>query len=254
MLKKIIVIYLFMLFGLFGMAQSTINNYKYVVVPLKFDFLSENDQYRLNTLTRHLFKQNGFTVFYSKEEFPEDLVKDNCIALYADVKKVKGGFLKTKIEILLNDCFSKEVFKSEVGTSREKDYKEAYSAALREGFKSIEQLNYKYQPIEEEAEEAKTTEDEAVKEEEAIKEEINKEPLKEKVKSYKDLYYAQAIENGYNLVNTEPKIIMTILSTSANNVYLVEGKRAIVYKEDGFWYLSENNGELKEKILLNIKF
>ena len=41
-------------------AQSSINDYKYVSVAEKFDFLKSNDQYQLNSLTTFLLKKNGF--------------------------------------------------------------------------------------------------------------------------------------------------------------------------------------------------
>ena len=68
------------------------------------------------------------------------------------------------------------------------------------------------------------------------------------------MHYAQEIKNGFQLVNSEPRIVMILLSTAAENVFIVKGKNAIVFKEDGFWYYSENNGELKERKTMNIKF
>ena len=43
-------------------AQSNLNDYKYVLVPEKFDFLKSNDQYQLNSLTKFLLQKKGFTV------------------------------------------------------------------------------------------------------------------------------------------------------------------------------------------------
>ena len=69
-----------------------------------------------------------------------------------------------------------------------------------------------------------------------------------------ELYYAQPIKNGFQLVNAEPKIVMILLETSAEQVFIVKGKSAIVYEKDGFWYYSENSDVLKKKQLINIKF
>ena len=38
-------------------AQLSINDYKYVSVPDKFDFLKSNDQYQLNSLTKFFLKK-----------------------------------------------------------------------------------------------------------------------------------------------------------------------------------------------------
>ena len=66
--------------------------------------------------------------------------------------------------------------------------------------------------------------------------------------------YAQQIENGYQLVDSSPKVVYRIKNSGLNNVFLVEGKNAIVYKKGDSWvleYYSENN--LKQEAL-NIKF
>ena len=41
-------------------AQENVNNYKYIIVPKKFDFLKEENQYRVNTFTKFLFEKQGF--------------------------------------------------------------------------------------------------------------------------------------------------------------------------------------------------
>ena len=149
MKKKLAVLILFLSIGFAAIAQKEINNYKYVIVPLKYDFLNEKDQYRLNTLTRHLFKQKGFVTFFDEEQFPEELNKDRCKALFANVENAKGGLFATKVDITLKDCFGKELFRTETGSSRKKDFKEAYVEAVREAFSSIEVMDYEYQPSEE---------------------------------------------------------------------------------------------------------
>ncbi|WP_299115364.1 hypothetical protein [uncultured Winogradskyella sp.] len=254
MSKRVVIVVAFMLFGLYVMAQKSINNYKYVVVPIEYKFLKDKDQYRLNTLTRHIFKQEGFTTLFDVQDFPDDLMMDRCKALYVDVEKNKKGFLATRLEIILKDCFGKEVYRTAVGLSKDKDLKKAYTEALKEAFISIEQLDYKYEPLDTQLVNTKKESKNNVVIEKTIEQvEPKQEPSAEK-ENYNDLYYAQVIENGYQLVNSEPKIVMTLLNTAANNVYLVKGKSAIVYKEDGFWFYSENDGKLKEKKQLNIKF
>ena len=146
MSKRSLIIVSFILCCFYGMAQKNVNNYKYIIVPLEFDFLKEKDKYRLNTLTRYLFKQNGFTVFFEGQELPEDLLSDKCKGLNVDIDKTKSSLFKTKLEIVLNNCYGEEIYRSRTGSSREKDYKLAYVEALRDAFVSIEELNYMYQP------------------------------------------------------------------------------------------------------------
>ncbi|MCB0399175.1 MAG: hypothetical protein KDD26_06025 [Winogradskyella sp.] len=254
--KKLTVFVLFLCVGFSALAQKNINNYKYVIIPLKYDFLSEKDQYRLNTLTRHLFKQKGFVALFDEEEFPEELNEDKCMALYVDLEKAKTGLFATKLDLKLKDCYGKEVYKTETGTSREKDYKDAYIEALKNAFSSIEFLDYKYQPAETKVEEKELiTEKVEVKNEAETKvAEVEPSSKNVEVQSKDTTLYAQEKSYGYQVVDATPKVVMQLLSTSVQNVFIVKDKNAIVYKEDGFWYYSENNGELKETKALDIKF
>ncbi|MFB9077428.1 hypothetical protein ACFFWB_08465 [Flavobacterium procerum] len=59
-----------------GFAQS-VNDYKAVIVPLKYDFIKEDNQYRLATLSKSNLLQAGFTAFYTNEELPEGY-NDRC--------------------------------------------------------------------------------------------------------------------------------------------------------------------------------
>ena len=78
------------------------------------------------------------------EELPMELSQNRCKALFANVKN-NSGLFSTKLVVVLKDCKNNQVFISEEGTSREKDYKTAYQEALRNAFESISALNYKYE-------------------------------------------------------------------------------------------------------------
>ncbi len=120
-----------------------LNSYKYVEVPEKFDFLKESNEYQLNELTKFLFEKYGFMAFMENEERPSNLSKQDCNILYADVVE-NSGLFRTNLQISLKDCRNNEVFLSEEGSSRDKDYKKAYYEALRNAFKYIEAINYTY--------------------------------------------------------------------------------------------------------------
>ncbi|WP_299246775.1 hypothetical protein [uncultured Aquimarina sp.] len=124
-------------------AQQSVNDYKYIIVPEGYVFLKENDGYQLNSLTKFLFKKYGFTAFMRGDELPDDLKRNGCKSLRANVKK-KPGLLKTKLIVDLIDCNGEIIFSSKEGTSREKDFKKSYHEALRDAFKDVEYLNYKY--------------------------------------------------------------------------------------------------------------
>ncbi|MUU79544.1 hypothetical protein [Winogradskyella endarachnes] len=273
MLKKNIISITCLLLTVFSYAQKSINNYKYIIIPKEFSFSKSEDQYQLNSLTKFLFNKHGYEAYFI-DELPENVKADRCNALNVNVSKEKSNMFKTKIEITLKDCYDAVVMTSKVGESRLKVYNKAYTEALRDAFETYKNFNYKYSgenKIEEFATVKNTAE--PVKEEDKVivektvkpqleatvkpipekvskKEEIDKAPTTVK----RELFYAQEIENGYQLVNSEPKVVMILLNTAAIDVYLVKGKSAIVFKEDGFWYYSENNGTLREKETLNIKF
>ena len=269
-------------------AQTNLNQYKYVIVPKKFDFLKSENRYRLNELSQFLFGKYNFTAIMEGSDYPEDLLSNRCLALRSDVVKESGMFT-TRLQVVLKDCNDKVVYTSEMGESREKEYKVAYNKALREAFNSFESLNYKYTPNEnllssiqkENKEEVKTQTQEEIKKLKEEIESLKKETAKaeEKVVEVKDMsqvmlnqkkdvassnaaskkassgvLYAQPIDNGFQLVDSSPKVIYKIKNTGLKNVYLVEDTSAIVYKNGDNWVLENHtqNAIILEE--LNIKF
>ena len=92
------------------------------------------------------------------------------------------------------------------------------------------------------------------------KEDVNAYTKKPKVKTIStskpnNTLYAQAINNGFQLVNKSPKVVYTILYSAKKNVFIVKGKEAIIYKLDnGNWVISDvTNGNIEAK-LIDIKF
>ena len=47
---------------------QSLNDYKYVIVPGKFDFLKESDKYQLNSLTKFLFEKYGFEAYLERSK------------------------------------------------------------------------------------------------------------------------------------------------------------------------------------------
>lgn len=125
-------------------AQS-VNDYKYVIVPEQFDFLKSPDQYQVNSLTKFLFNKYGFEAYLKRDQKPYNKLTDPCKILYANVTG-KATFIKTTLEVTLKDCNDQVIFKTSEGRSKNKDYKKAYHAALREAFYDIEALKYSYDP------------------------------------------------------------------------------------------------------------
>tara|TARA_Y100000991_G_scaffold137844_1_gene103941 strand:- start:40 stop:807 length:768 start_codon:yes stop_codon:yes gene_type:complete len=137
-------IIIFFIFKTSLAAQTDLNQYKYVSVPDRFDFMKTNDQYQISSLTQFLLNKKGFNVLESIENYPSDLASNSCLLLDMNIEKIKG-FLKTKLEVQFINCKKEVVFRSAIGISKEKDFKMAYHQALRSAFDSIEGLNYNYE-------------------------------------------------------------------------------------------------------------
>ncbi len=265
-------------------SQSSLNDYKYVIVPKKFDFLKQENQYRLNALTKFLFEKYGFTTVVEGEQYPDDLAGNVCMGLTSDVEKGKGMF-KTKLSIVLKNCQGGVIYTSKVGESRIKEYDKAYTEALRNAFNSFEAIDYKYVPngknnviasnktetgsdvseelqkLKEEIKSLKEKKKEAVQVKEENVKEIVEVPVKEVktvqqevIEGPSNILYAQEIANGFQLVDSSPKVVYRIKSTNLNNVFLVENKSAIIYKKGNDWVLEFYSNNVLKQEALHIKF
>lgn len=127
-MQKFILLIL-VLFSTAIQAQNNSNTYKYAIVPLQYNFLSQPNQFQLNVLTRVKLKEAGFKVYMDEgEKMPIELSENNCMALKANVIKEKGIFTSNLL-FQLRNCYGNVVFESR-GSSRAKAYKEAYKEAL----------------------------------------------------------------------------------------------------------------------------
>ena len=145
MKKELIIVFALFLSVSSALAQTSLNAYKYVIVPKKYEFLKENDKFELNSLTKFLFKKAGFQTLLKGDDYPEDLQKNPCLGVLVDLKNNSSMFT-TKVTIDLTDCFNKVIYTAQEGKSKEKDYKKTYQEALRKSFASIEALHYEYDP------------------------------------------------------------------------------------------------------------
>ncbi|TGV02040.1 hypothetical protein [Flavivirga rizhaonensis] len=287
-----IIIVCFMVTTVFS--QSNLNDYKYVIVPNKFDFLKQKNQYQLNSLAKFLFEKYGFEALMEGDKYPEDLIRNRCLALRSDAIKGSGMF-RTKLTIELKDCNDQLIYSSTLGESREKDYARAYNEALRNSFKSIEGLNYKYKPnknitgLQTQIPEANN---EVTQEIEQLKQEIQNLKKEKEVEAAVNVQkvvepnpkgevvpvptiikgeannnmetgvkevlsrvlYAQEIENGFQLVDSSPKVVYRIKQTKLDNIFLVENTSAIIYKKGDSWVIEYYSNNILKQEELNIKF
>ncbi|WP_293789564.1 hypothetical protein [uncultured Pedobacter sp.] len=232
-------------------AQSNTANYKYIIVPEKFSFLKQINQYGLNTLTKALFEDKGFTVYFDNTEIPQEIAADRCKALTVDLQE-KNSMFVTNLSLILKDCKGAVVIKSKEGKSREKEYNTSYNMALRDAFTSFNDFNYiADQP---------TTATNATPLPANTNARTEPVPINQataaKTEQKEALLYAQPVNNGYQLIDATPKIVMTLLKTSMEDCYISNKGNAngIVIKKNGRWFFEyyKNNTLVSEE--LSIKF
>lgn len=121
-----------------------ISDYKYIIVPNKFNDFDEN-QYKLNVYLKNLLKKKNYDVLSENTaEWPAEVRQNTCLAATADVKKLKN-FLKNKVEIVFTNCNQKQVGVVD-GTSSYKEYEKGYQDALK--IASTRIINQNAKPIE----------------------------------------------------------------------------------------------------------
>nr|WP_295864038.1 hypothetical protein [uncultured Chitinophaga sp.] len=264
-MKRLALLFLVM-FSVSGYAQNTINNYKYVLIPERFDFSREDNQYGLNTLAKMLVEEKGFTAYFDNTELPQELAGNKCNALKAEVTQRKALFA-TNLTLVLKDCQGNIVFKSKEGKSREKEFNTSYNMALRDAFSSLKEEPYTYNG---------TTHTRAAVEQimpaapavaappavapapapvaSTPAPAPAPAPATPAVKDAAGTLYAQAISNGYQLIDTSPKIVLTLLKTSVQDFFIAENGalHGVVVKKNGDWYFEhyKDNQLLAEKLLI----
>ena len=123
--------------------EERLSGFDYVVIPERFDFQYERDQYQLNSLLKFLFNKHGFNAY-----FPSELPDvSRCDGLYADIDQI-NGFVWTEVSIRLLDCDGILFYQTKNGRSKLKDFPKAYSESLRMAFESIEILGVRQGALE----------------------------------------------------------------------------------------------------------
>ncbi|WP_338646234.1 hypothetical protein V5J73_12230 [Flavobacterium sp. KS-LB2] len=227
--------------------SQSVNDYKAVIIPLKYDFLNGENQFRLNTLTKFNLNKAGFVSFYASETLSSEY-NERCSLLYVDVVK-ENGFLTTKLFITLKDCYGKIIFQSITGKSKEKEYKLAYTEALNEAFKSIYDLHYTYSGVMAPAQPMMLQNQASPKVVEKVVITEGK-PISDIVDS--NLLYAQATATGYQLIDNTPQVVMKLLKTSQPNSFIaIKGsvQGSLILKENQ-WYFEyyQNDKLMSEKV------
>jgi hypothetical protein len=285
---KFLVVFLFTVIGFQAFSQAELNEYKYIIVPQKFDGFKKENQFQTSTLIKYFFVQNGFNTVYDNA-LPQDLNGDRCLGLMVNLADDSSLF-STKLAIVLKDCQGNEVYRTGQGSSKSKDYKLAYREAISKAFNSLNGFTHEYTPKESGNEPVTisfkddvknlavddTTKEKAIVE---VKEELPMAPSKpsEAVNEVKEsvaqinnetqdevskagdtrlTLYAQQTPTGYQLVDTTPSIQFYLRKTSVEGVYLAsnKSKNGLVFLKDNQWVFEYYEGNKHIKEVLLIKF
>jgi len=252
-MKKLLFLLLFLASSL-SFAQS-LNDYKYAIVPSKFEFLKEKDQFRLNTLTKMLMEKFGFVTYFDSDILPSVVAENNCNKVYVDVKS-NGNLFVTKLTVVLKDCKNEVLFTSVQGKSREKELQVAYNQSLREAFSSFEKLEYKYSGIqnvntEEVANYKMITKDSTLKLQE------NGIIIVESDLEFNNLLVAETIKSGYLLIDPSTStIVLKLYKTSNENVFIANSNfiNGVVIKKDQEIFLEYYQDKQLISKKLNVSF
>ncbi len=249
-------IFLFLVVTNYCFSQS-INDYKAVIIPLKYDFLKSENQYRLQTLTKLNLVKAGFQAFYSNESIPAEF-NDRCSLLYVDVKK-ESAFLMTKLFIMFKDCYNTIIFQSEIGKSREKEFQTAYFEALNSAFQSVYDLQYKYSPssnvdlVLKRIANLETIPIAMVSEKVATNSINDAKVIEGKISN---LLYAQPTSYGYQLIDSEPKVIMKVYKTSNSASFMATkgSVQGVLVAKDNQWFFEYYQNDQFISEMINVKF
>jgi hypothetical protein len=234
----ILLYFLFHSILLIGQNDAVI--FQKILLPTRFDFQSEENEYRVSSIIKNELEKKGYEVFYADGKVKVNY-NDRCEYASVDVIRMSTT-LRTRMYVQLKDCDGKVLFQTPDEFSKEKHRPKAHSEALLMCLNHIpnapkERLPYK-QISKQDTERTSVTE----------------------ISSKTDTYwseiqlYAQKLNDGYQLVDTTPKVLLRATPTSVSNVYLATGLvNGIITITDGKWFLEYQKEGTSAKVQLNVK-
>ncbi len=245
-MKTLLTAFLFLVTGV-AFAQQPLSDFKYVIVPKKYDFQKSENEFRLNTMTKFNLEKMGFVCYYEGDIIPKELAMNPCNLLKVDV--IKDNTLTwTRLFVVLKDCQNQIIAQSELGKSKQKDLKLGYTEAFNAAFVSLLSLNYKYS-----GDNSSTVQ--AVE-----KSKVDQTPIVEVVVPIEtesgNFLFAQPIQNGFQLVDSSPKIVFKLQKTNLQNVFLASkgSQTGVLFLKSSEWYFEYYQNEKLISERVKIKF
>jgi hypothetical protein len=237
-------------------SQSSLNDYEMAIIPSKFEFQKEDNQYRINSTIKAFLKQKGFEAYVSTDVLPEGFLDYNCNKVFVNVIEDNTMF-STRIKIEFKDCRQVVLFTTDLGESREKEFAKAYNQALLLTLKSFDKAKYKFSGktyYDDEAQEKLKSRDV-----ESVSNEVTK-----VIKSETGVTYEKVTKNDKPVTNeifvkvknqaTQQELVLYKTTRSAIYLCNKDGKSGVVFAKNEVWFFEYlDNGKLvSEK--LDIKF
>ncbi|QRE03894.1 hypothetical protein [Flavobacterium psychrophilum] len=254
-MKKYFSILVFALISSVTYSQSSLNDYEMAIIPSKFEFQKEDNQYRISSTIKAFLKQKGFEAYVSTDVLPEGFLDYNCNKIFVNVLEEKTLF-STRIKIEFKNCKQLVLFTTDLGESREKELGKGYNQALLLALKSFDKARYKFS--------GKTYYDEEAQEKiksrdvHSISSEVTKITKSEKGVTYEKVTKQDALvtsEVFVKVVNQANQQELLLYKTSREGIYLCNqnGKNGVVFAKDEVWFFEylENEKLISEKLDVN---
>jgi hypothetical protein len=191
-----------------------------------------------------LMEKYGFVTFFDTDILPTEVAENNCNKVFVEVQS-NGNMFMTKLTVILKDCKNNILFTSVEGKSREKEYQTSYNQALREAFSSFETLGYKNS--------GNVNSNVIAKENSNVK---DSNVIDDNKIANGMVLFAQPIENGFQLIDSTPKVIMKIYKTSSPICFIANKNniQGVLISKDNQWFFEYiiNSKLVSEKV--EVKF
>ncbi len=122
--------------------HAQFDDYKYVVIPNRFESFDNDNQHQSSSLVKSLFNNEGFTTVHASS-LPTDLQENRCLGVYVGIADESTMFT-TKTTLVMKDCGGQVIFSSHQGRSKKKDYKASYTEAIKDAFNAFKGMSHNY--------------------------------------------------------------------------------------------------------------
>ncbi len=274
--------------------EAQINKYQFVIVPEKFQEFQVENQHHTSTLLKALFSREGITTYYERQ-VPYELI-GSCKGLKVDLLDESSMLRTRAILVLKDckgkeifrttqgDSREKDLrvgFRDAIEAAFKSiealNYKYEQDTTAQETDEPVT-LNFHndVKSLEESGDSAQSARNRAPDQailQEASPEVQRYEDRSPKPSDYKsgapegsgktesgeadpEVWYAQSLPNGFQLVDSSPEIRLTLLETSMPEIYLAENEttHGLVFKHQDRWcfeYYQDGEKMVQE---LHIKF